>query len=338
MRVHFVLVHLGQEDLLHGFSPFRDERGFLLCQTVELNIDKLLIPLEDLKVGEVAGVVELFVSAACTPDGLRLVPSQAQPVMTPLRGPARGKKRPRASSEGSDSSEASSARSEDSAEAPFDKMYEVMQGSSTDSSNASVDTDADSVAEEMLASKKINQILSRHLPEKVAVARTTGRVPLDQVDSGSQSEEEDVGQQMRLPRHAPGTWKFWENTWFYMTKTHGFSDVKILIKQGFRNVTEGMGRTDMSKALTPHHFDDDWDDPWKTCLLLRSWSIWRARWQGWAKQKSCRLRELEKQVARFETDLRAAQAKVSGVLLLGTTQSEALLKKLVPDVSERLGR
>ena len=55
-------------------------------------------------------------------------------------------------------------------------------------------------------------------------------------------------------------------------------------------------------------------------------------------KKSCRLRELEKQEARFETDLRAAQANVSGVLLLGTTQSEALLNKWVPDVAQRLGR
>ena len=143
------------------FSPFRNGRGFLLCQTIELNIDKLLIPLEDFKVGEVAGVVELFVSAVSAPDGLRLLPSQAQVVITPLKGPARGRKRQRASSEGSDSSEASSARSEDSAEAPFDKMYEDMQGSSTDSSHLSVDTEADSAAEEVLASKKINQILCR---------------------------------------------------------------------------------------------------------------------------------------------------------------------------------
>ena len=258
--------------------------------------------------------------------------------MTPLKGPARGKKRQRASSEGSDSSEASSARSEDSAEAPFDKMYEDMQGSSTESSHVSVDTDADSAAGEVLASKKINQILCRHLPENAAVARATGDVPLDEVDSGSQSEEEDGGQQVRLPRHAPGTWKIWENLWFYMTKTPGFADVKILVRHCFRNVTNGMGHTNMSKALTPHHYKDDWDDPWRTCLLLRSWSLWRARWQGWAKQKSCRLRELEKQEARFEMDLRAAQANISSVLLLGTTQSEALLKKWVPDVAQRLGR
>ena len=61
------------------------------------------------------------------------------------------------------------------------------------------------------------------------------------------------------------------------------------MKMPFRNVTQGMGTTVMSRTVSPHHYGDDWEDPWRSVLLLRSWSIWRARWQGWAKQKDCLL-------------------------------------------------
>jgi hypothetical protein len=105
-------------------------------------------------------------------------------------------------------------------------------------------------------------------------------------------------------RHPAGTWKIWESTWFYVTKTPGFLDVKCHVKRQFHGVSEGMGVSSLSRTLTPHHYGDLWEDPWKTMLLLRSWSIWRARWQGWARAKDCRLREVARQVDRFVVDLR----------------------------------
>ena len=155
------------------------------------------------------------------------------------------------------------------------------------------------------------------------------------VHSGS---EEDIGGR-RAPddevigrRHAPGTWKMWEGTWFYATKTPGFTDVKCHMKAPFRNVTSGMGIAGMSKALTPHHYGDDWNDPWRTMLLLRAWCIWRGRLHGWARAKECRQREIDRQVGGLEADLRRAQSGQPAKPLLGSEAAHRLLAKWVPGI------
>ena len=33
-----------------------------------------------------------------------------------------------------------------------------------------------------------------------------------------------------VARHASGTWKVWEDLWFYMTETPGFTDIKMHMK------------------------------------------------------------------------------------------------------------
>jgi hypothetical protein len=110
-------------------------------------------------------------------------------------------------------------------------------------------------------------------------------------------------EEFRSSRHPPGTWKLWESTWFYITQTAGWLDIKIWMKGPFRNVTDGMGTSSFSKTLTCHHYGDELDEPWRCLLLLRSWSIWRAKWQGWARAKDCRLREVNRQLDRFIVDL-----------------------------------
>ena len=150
--------------------------------------------------------------------------------------------------------------------------------------------------------------------------------------SGVQSDEESEAP-ARF-RHAPGTWKVWESTWFYATKTPGWIDIKVWLKWNFRGGGDGMGSTSTSRTLTPHHYGDAWDDPWRSLLLLRSWSIWRARWQGWARAKECRLREVQRQLERFVSDLKAAHVQHSLPLafpLLGSERGHTLLNKWVPD-------
>jgi hypothetical protein len=139
---------------------------------------------------------------------------------------------------------------------------------------------------------------------------------------------------LRHHRHLPGTWKIWEGTWFYATKTPGWIDVKIILKHQFRAGVDGLGTTNMSRTLTPHHYGDVWEDPWRTLLLLRSWSIWRARWQGWARAKEHRLREVGRQVARFTADLRQAHAEHEiplTVPLLGDVLAHQMLLKWTAD-------
>ena len=310
------------------FSPLRDGRRFVLGCDDELKISQALVPLEDLEVGEVAGVLELFLSAACAPDKLHLEIRYAREVQEPLK---RSKTRERTAPDAGDTAEASSA----SEDAPWDKLHGEIQGSSSsDSSAPSADTDADSALDDIPKARNIEHIISRHLADKPDAATPAGKKapPPEVVDTDSDDDPASVEPAAPLRRHAPGTWKVWENVWFYITKTDGWIDVKILVKHSFRNVTTGMGSMSFSKTLSPHHYDDEWEDPWRTFLLLRSWSIWRARLGGWAKEREGRLRELERQVARFESDLRAGQAKVGGRVLLGSEAAQALLQKWVPDV------
>jgi len=110
--------------------------------------------------------------------------------------------------------------------------------------------------------------------------------------------------------------------------------VKCHIKSALRNVSTGMGIYDMSKTLSPHHYGDEWANPWKTLLLLRAWSLWRARLHGWVAQKEFRQREQERQAQRFETDLRVACA-ASGPPLLGSAAAHKLLEHWVPEAAKR---
>ena len=92
----------------------------------------------------------------------------------------------------------------------------------------------------------------------------------------------------------------------------------------------------MSKALSPHHYDEDWDNPVRTLILLKCWCIWRARHLGWAKSKDCRLREVQRQVDRVTQELKAAQTGLDERPLLGSAAAEHLLHKWVPDIFGQL--
>jgi hypothetical protein len=140
-------------------------------------------------------------------------------------------------------------------------------------------------------------------------------------------------------RHPPGTWKIWESAWFYATKTLGWVDLKCWLKGQYRSSSEGMGTRSMSKTLTPYRYGDDWGDPWRPLLLLRAWSIWRARWMGWASANECRSRELSRQVARFSTDMREAHSEHQLPLvdpLLGNAVAHLFLLQWTPDIVKNL--
>jgi hypothetical protein len=276
--------------------------------------------------GEVAQVYEAVVSAAARQEGARVSVSHAAQVDQPLA--ATRKKRKRLSAESSDTS-ASSAEA-DSADEEADRIRRAGLGSSSDSSCPSVDTDAPGV-DEVLPSA------AARVPEPGA--------KLPGVDSASEDEEDDQADPIdsdlgawKATRHPPGTWKVWESTWFYATKTPGYIDLKCWIKSPLRNVYPGMGVYDMSKTLTPYHYGDEWENPWRTLLLLRAWSLWRARVYGWAQQKECRQREVARQAARFAADLRAACGERPTVPLLGSAAAHSLLVRWVgTEVSSIVG-
>jgi len=66
-------------------------------------------------------------------------------------------------------------------------------------------------------------------------------------------------------------------------------------------------------------------------LILRAWSIWRAKQGGWAAARESRARELAAQVVRFEADLRAAQG-AEAPPLLGSARAHREISEWVPEV------
>jgi len=112
------------------------------------------------------------------------------------------------------------------------------------------------------------------------------------------AEAEAPPKRVRMP---PGTWITWESPFFYITKVTGWSDVKIWIKWPLRKdpAEGGLGKSSMSKTLTPRDYGGSWEDPWRSFMLLRAWAIWRADWHGWAAAHQFRQREMAHQRHRL---------------------------------------
>ncbi|MCP4245284.1 MAG: hypothetical protein GY772_32510 [bacterium] len=226
-----------------------------------------------------------------------------------------------------------------------------MRSAFSDSSGCSVDTDIDSEVE---ADKKAARRLHATLSEKLAYFRVLapaaalapeaalahegspgpGEDALPPVPPEDEESLEDDAA-ARLPRHPNGTWTIWSSAWFYMTQTPGWMDLKIIMREGFKDYLTGMGCIpgQYSKTLTPHHYHDDWDDPWRTKILLRAWALWRCRCLGWAAARPSRARDALQQSHAMVRDLRSAHGGAATWLVLGvfgSVRAHAHLLEWVP--------
>ena len=139
-----------------------------------------------------------------------------------------------------------------------------------------------------------------------------------------------------LVRHPRGTFKVAEYTWFYITKTSGRLDVKIHMKNPWRQSSTGMGNSQTTKTLTTSHYGDDWENPWRTLLLLRAWSCWRARQAGWVFAEVHRVREHHAELARMEADIRSRSLGAISAPLLGNFACHQLFSTWIPDLANKL--
>ena len=296
----------------------------------------LLQPLHLLEVDVLPTMVaEAVVTAELSPTRASLSVTHAKELLYPLQTRRKGKKRAK-DSLGEDASESASSARCDSDEG----VKRDAVDSCTASSVPSVDTDVDSDVDEVPSKAGLEEARSK-------AARSGGRP--DVVESASDGEGASnsgaaaVAPEVAaaavapgLPRHAPGTFKFEENAYFYFTKTPGYSDIKVIMKNPFRNSSGGMGTSSMSKTLSPHMFDESWDSALRTVVLLRAWCIWRARMHGWAAARECRLREINGQEQRLFNELMAQTPAPPSRPLLGNEATHALLAKWVPDVVQRI--
>ena len=88
----------------------------------------------------------------------------------------------------------------------------------------------------------------------------------------------------------------------------------------------------MSKQLVPSEFDEDRNGPKRTKVLLRVWALWRMRQSGeWFDAHSRRHRQLARDEAELERDVRALPGPITGNPLVGV-----MLRRWALDVVTRL--
>ena len=355
--VLFLLSHDGRTYAIDFTSHRLQRQEFVLGPQAYLAIDESIIALEDLHFGFVQSVNELLFSAATgaplaatgassaahAPRHGRVVLTvlQAKPIHQPLKQRNQGKKRRTAVPTGSSDSDSSAAEHVSEAEIAAQEAKHQVVSSDSDSSNLSADT-GDDMDTEATPDSVLKLVMAKHIDK--SHSHCSKHKASDFVHSGSEDEDFELAAKAPgceaanapsvsgIARHPPGTWKIWEGTWFYSTKTPGFTDVKVILKQAFRNLSTGMGVTSMSKALSPHHYNEEWEEPVRTLLLLKSWCIWRARLHGWSKATECRQREVDRQVVRLTQELRVAQEGLPSRPLLGSLPAQKLLDKWVPDI------
>ena len=117
-----------------------------------------------------------------------------------------------------------------------------------------------------------------------------------------------------------------------MTKSDRFMDMKVrMYAQWARD--EEMGRTFMSRALTPAHYGETGESHPRAYALLRVWASQRSRQGGWADRRHGRGRVLAKE----EDELVDHGIGVGATLgLLRCTRADALVETWAPAIVPRV--
>ena len=275
------------------------------------------------------GVFELYMKAKAVPGAVLLKPQHAQAVTAPLapvRREPKKKQKAAAASARQQEAAASGARelSEDSgSDSAASRPKKDACGSASDSSRASVDTEVESGVEDWPSKGGGPESAESDIEEAADGLGTEAAGAEDGL-----SEEELASKKVR---HPPGTWTTWDSSWFYITKTKGFTDVKCWIKAPLRRGEHGMGAKQMSKTLTPAHYGDSWENPWRSMLLLQAWAVYRSGLNGWADKRPARVRERALLRSRLEKELRTAHGDAAAPLL-GSQKAHDRLREWVPDL------
>jgi len=297
-------------------EPFRVGDFYTLAD--EVKVDEALRPLSTLLstllVNGVEKVYEFVVGARAGLNGVSFHVAHAVEVTEPLKKPK-------------EKDEDDSDDDDDDSEDSLENLRPEDDALDSDDSGVSVDEDLDSGADSVHGEPEPPEP-----PE-----------PDDSEEEDDEDEDEDgdpvaprAPPVWRGPRAAAGTWTLYETLWFRTTHTMGEIDLKVHMKEPFRNVTE-MGHRDMTKTLRPHKYDEPLDNPARTKLLLRAWELWRPRQRGWAQARDSRMRHLEAETARLEADIRALDGRAHlSEPLLECADAHALFLEWVPQLVARL--
>ena len=327
-RLLFFLYVFSKRTYVVDFSSMRAKGPhFVIRDNDARNIHTLLSPLDQVDFRNGRRVFEVVVSASATPGSVHLEVVRARLVDRPLRSNCTRQRKERSREKGEESEEEHDD-GDDSDQQAFAAVAKDVHSSSSGSSCPSVDTDIDSGVEEPIktSERKEDDALASDLEEED-----------DGVDTEEIGEASNTGVCRRsavVEKMPAGTWTVWQSLWFYMTKTPGYTDMKMWVKGSLRNNTSGLGTKNLSKTITPKHYGDEWDTPWRSKLLLRSWALWRCK--EWANLQTSRQREFQQEFERLERDLASARRSEPGRFLLGSQGAERLLSSWVPDLVVRL--
>ena len=94
-----------------------------------------------------------------------------------------------------------------------------------------------------------------------------------------------------------------------------------------------MGKSHMSRQVTPRDYGEDRNNPARSFLLLRAWALWRARKDGWADARSCRTKHFNEQESLLERGVKALGAPCR---LLDNSSANLALREIAPSLVARL--
>ena len=281
---------------------------------------RLVRPLQELITGAVAGVFELCLSGSVMDGRVVLQCAHAAPVEAPLPRPPRKRRA---------GAEAPAPEQSDGSEEELVPEADGVADVDSDSSGFSVDTDV---------GQELDVEIQKHAAElKAELNERVLEIAAHSLDPAPAPDGELPPEEPAQPRAAPGSWNIWEGLWFYMTQTPGYTDVKMHMRVCFyNNSSTGMGRRSRTKTLTPWHYGDALEDPWRTKLLLRAWALSRARERGWCRAREGRQREARQQSQAICADITRGHDGSPRAPLLGNPAAHRLLETWIPTEVESL--
>ena len=183
---------------------------------------------------------------------------------------------------------------------------------SLDSSSSSNSSDEDPIDDKLIIAKPLKPDLA-----------ATG------ADNGVSSAATGAGKLRRT-----GCEPLWGDPYFAVWSHPSCDYVRAIMRDGWRSpAPAGMGASNVTRQVTPRHYQETSDDPIRSVLLLRAWSLWRARQNGWANAQRGRSRHFRDQEELLERDVKALGSKCS---LLGNNKANKLFTGWCPEIVARL--
>ena len=123
-------------------------------------------------------------------------------------------------------------------------------------------------------------------------------------------------------------------TYYYIRDNRGTKhrDVKLVIRDIYCT-EDALGIRDKSKAVTPSNYDETFEDPVRSILLLRAWALSRCKSRPWVSEVPWRAREFAIETGRLEHDVAKLGAKDQ---LLGDRNASKLFSNWLPETAASL--